>query len=208
MMTVLMLAVCATGAWAQQTETFGWEDGVSTALGTFGNVGELVNVNDFAYTGNHSLYMTENPIDGTPQVFVAWIVGLLDGDEVTVSYWTYDDTPGASPSSRIWGHYTDNDINSYLGSASGNGTYSAGTGWEEQGWTWTADIASNPDRTALCVEFRMYSSAGTPPDPDLNYYWCDDVTVTAPDHCLIFLPDEDPVSTEDTTFGSVKALFR
>ena len=205
MITILILAFCATGALAQtQTLTYGWEDGVATHLGTYGNVGETINVGDFAHTGTHSLYMTEDPIGSTPQVFVAWIAALQDGDEVTVSFWSYDDTPDASPSSRIWAHYTSYDILDYQGSAGGNEVYSDGTGWVEQSFTWTVDLATNPDRVALCIEFRMYSS-----DPPLNIYWCDDVTVTAPDEAQIFFADDDPVvANDETTFGGVKALYR
>lgn len=205
MITFLMLAVCATGAWAQQTETFGWEDGASTHLGFFGALGEATNVNDFAHTGSHSLYMTEDPLDGTPQVYVAWIYGLQDGDEVTASFWSWDDTPDAAvyPRTRIWGHYTSNDIEDYQGSASGNDAYTTGIGWEEQSHTWTIDLLSDPDRTALVVEFRLYSADGAQ-----GPYYCDDITVTAPDHAVIVLANEDPVGTVDSSFGSVKALFR
>ena len=204
MITILMLAFCATGALAQQTLTYGWEDGVATHLGTFGNVGEAINVDNFAHTGTHSLYMTEDPIDGTPQVFVAWIAALQHGDEVTVSFWSFDDTPDASPSSRIWAHYTSNAILDYQGSAGGNGDYTPGTGWSEQSFTWTVDLLGDPDRTALCIEFRLYSAVGLP-----GPYYCDDVTVTAPEEAQIFFADDDPVvANVETTFGGVKALYR
>lgn len=203
MITMLLLVVCATGAWAQQTVTFGWEDGISTHLGISGNVGAADNVNDFSHTGDHSLYMTEDPVGGTPQVWVAWIAGLQDGDVITVTYWTWDDTPGASPSSRIWGHYTSNDINDYKGSAGGNGDYSVGDGWEEQSFSWTIDLVANPDATALVVEFRLYSATGL-----VGPYYCDDLTVIAPDHTTVFTPNMEPVATVDSSFGSVKALFR
>ncbi len=203
MITILMLAFCATGAMAQQTLTYGWEDGVGTALGTYGAVGETTNVNDFSHTGDHSLYMTEDPLSSTPQVFVAWIAELQHGDEVTVSFWTYDDTPDASPSSRIWGHYTSNDVNDYQGSASGGLDYSSGIGWEELTFTWVIDLLGDPDRTALCVEFRLYSAEGLQ-----GPYYCDDVTVTAPDHAQIFFANDEPVGTEYSSFGGVKALYR
>lgn len=203
MITILMLAFCATGAMAQQTQTYGWEDGIATTLGVFGAIGMEANVNDFSHTGDHSLYLTEDPLDSTPQAFVAWIAELQHGDVVTVSFWTYDATPDASPSSRIWGHYTSNDITDYQGSASGNGDYSTGIGWEEQSFTWTVDLASDPDRTALCVEYRLYSAIDAQ-----GPYYCDDVTVTAPDQALIFFPNMDPVGTEYSSFGGVKALYR
>lgn len=204
MITILMLAFCATGAMAQQTLTYGWEDGVATTLGIYGDVDEQINVNDFSHTGDHSLYLTETDTGtGTPQAFVAWIAGLQDGDEVTVSFWAYDVTPDASPGTRIWASYSSDDINDYQGSAGGNGDYSAGTGWSELAWTWTVDLASDPDRTALVIQARLYGA-----DPSVDEYWIDDVTVTAPDHCQIFFPNQDPVGTEFSSFGGVKALYR
>lgn len=205
MITVLMLAVCATGAMAQQTQSYGWEDGVGTHLGTYGNVGITENVSDFAYSGSHSLYMTEDPIGSTPQVFLAWVHGVQDGDEVTVSWYSYDDTPGGSPSSRVWGHYTSDDITTYEGSAGGNDAYTTGIGWELQSHTFVVALV-DPDATALCIEFRLYSGAV---DSGLDYYWVDDISVTAPDHAQIFLPNEEPVSTETiSTMDGVKALYR
>ena len=205
MITLLLLVVCATGAWAQQTDTFGWEDGISTHLGFFGNLGPHANVNDFSHTGTHSLWMTEDPLGDTPQIYVAWVYGLLDGDEVTVSFWSWDDTPDAAvyPRTRIWGHYSSNDITDYQGSAGGNADYTTGIGWEEQGYTWTVDLASDPDRTALVVEFRLYSAIDA-----VGPYYCDDITVTAPDHARIIFPDDEPVGTEESSFGSLKALYR
>jgi len=204
MITVLMLAVCATGAMAQQTASYGWEDGVGTHLGTYGNVGITENVNDFSHTGNNSLYMTEDPIGSTPQVFLAWVHGVQTGDEVTVSWYSYDDTPSASPSSRVWGHYTSDDITSYEGSASGSLDYTTGIGWEEQTHTFVCDLV-DPDATALCIEFRLYSGA-----VGEDYYWVDDITVTAPDGTTIFLPNQDPVPNSDSvsTMDAVKALYR
>jgi len=205
MITILMLAFFATGAMAVQTESYGWEDGVGTHLGTYGNVGDAINVNDFSHTGDHCLYATEDPNGGTPQIYVAWIANLQDGDVVDASFWTYDDTPGGNPSARISAHYTSDDINDYQGAAGYSPTYPAGTGWEEMPYSWTCDFVSDPDRTALCIEFRLYSPTEDPPS---GPFYCDDVTVTAPDHALIFFPDEDPVATEFSSFGSVKALYR
>jgi len=212
MITVLMLTVCATGAMAQISASYGWEDGIGTALGTYGNVGELVNVNDFSHTGSHSLYMTEDPLSSTPQVFLAWVHGVQTGDEVTVSWWSYDDTPGAVspdyyPRSRVWGHYSSDDITTYEGSASGGADYTTGIGWEEQTHTFVCDLV-DPDATALVIEFRLYSGTSALGDP-LNYFWADDITVTAPEGTTIFLPNQEPVgTTETTTMDGVKALYR
>ncbi len=198
MTSILVIALFATGAMAE-TATFSWEDGASTALGTYGNVGVVENVSTMANSGTYSLHMTEDPLGGTPQVFVAWITDLTEGDVVSASFYSYDETPDSAPSSRIWGHYTENgDIEAYAGSAGGNNTYTAGIGWEEQTHSWTVSAG----KEALCIEFRMYSADG------LVDYYVDDVTVTAPDHATIYMPNQEPVSTSANSLSSVKALFR
>ncbi len=196
-----LLLLAAGGAAAQQTLTFGWEDGFSTVFGTDGNVGGTANVTDVVHTGTNALYGYEDPVGGTPQLYVAWIDGLRDGDVVTASFWAYDITPGVAPSARIWAHYTDEHFLDHTGSAGGNGDYSTGTGWEELGWTWTYD-GTDPTHEGLMIEFRMYSSAGAVD------YWCDDVTVTAPDHARIWFPNQNPVPNATESWGGVKALFR
>ncbi len=202
LLTLLSVLAIAGLAFAQQTVTYGWEDGAATSLGTYGNVGIQEVVTDIVHTGTYALHMTEDPLGGTPQVFLVWIGGLQDGDEITCSFWTYDITEAASPSSRIWGHYTtSDDINSYTGSASGNYDYSTGIGWEEQSFTWTFD-GSDPTHEAFVLEFRMYSAT------DAVDYWVDDVTVTAPDYAQIIFPNMNPVADEATTWGQVKELFR
>jgi hypothetical protein len=196
-----LVAAAAGGAMAQQTLSFGWEDGYSTVFGTDGYVGGVANVTDVVHDGTNALFGYEDPLGGTPQMWIAWISGLQNGDEVTASFWAYDDTPGVSPSARIWAHYTDNDHLNDTGSASGNYTYSAGTGWEALSFTWTFD-GTDPDHRGLMIEFRMYSVAVG------DGYWCDDVTVTAPDHATIWFPNQNPVANETSDWGGVKSLFR
>lgn len=199
MTCILMIALFATGAFAQQTVTFGWEDGLSTHLGTFGNVGITENVSDMANTGSHSLHITEDPIGGTPRVFLAWITGLVEGDEVNASFYSYDMTPDTAPSSRIWGHWTLNgEPDAYEGSAGGNNTFTSGIGWEEQTYSWVVEAG----REALMVHVRLYSA------DDAAEFWIDDLTISAPDHCTVTMPNQEPVSTSASTLGSVKALFR
>jgi hypothetical protein len=59
------------------------------------------------HSGNFSLKLEDNAPDGTPQAFVAFLWNLQDGDEITVGFWRYDDTPDAAPSVRLWGHWND-----------------------------------------------------------------------------------------------------
>ena len=195
-----LIAVAAPGAMAQQTLSFGWEDGISTVFGTDGNVGGTANVTDVVHTGGNALYGYEEPLSGTPQMYIALIADLQDGDQVTASFWTYDTTCGY-PSSRIWGHYTDTNYLSYSGSAYGNETFSAGICWEQLSWTWNFD-GTDPDHEGLMVEFRMYSAAAG------DGYWCDDVTITAPEHATIWFPNQNPVAGEDANWSGVKSLFR
>ena len=107
LMIMAMIVLLTTGAAAQQTLSYGWEDGISTTFGSDGNVGGSANVTDLVHTGSHALYGFEAPLGGTPQMYLVWITNLVDGDEITASFWVYDVTPLASPSTRIWGHYTD-----------------------------------------------------------------------------------------------------
>jgi hypothetical protein len=171
-----LLAVCAFTASASAQTTYGasygWEDGVGTWLGYYGNAANPQNVMSPVHTGSHSLQVQENPLGGTPQVYVAYIEKLHDGDQIDASFWAYDTTAGTSPSVRIWAHYAQiNDVNSYAGSASGPSAYSAGTGWEQMPGTWIFD-SDGGTRSALVIEYRLYSGALD------DTYWCDDLEVT------------------------------
>lgn len=166
--TIAVLALASAPLWAQ-TRTFDWEDGTSTALITYGNA-VLENSTEQAHGGTHSLKITETPLGGTPYAGVWWVTGLTDGDQVTASIWVYDMTPSGSPSGRIWGHYTDTDVNSYAGSASGNSTYSDGTGWSQLSYTWTFD-SDTDTRDGLLVEARIYSST------ELDAIYVDDISI-------------------------------
>ena len=140
--------------------SYGWEDGTGTALGTYGNA-IVSNSMEQAYEGTHSLKLIEDPLNGTPQAFVWWVTGLQDGDGIFADFYVYDTTPSASPSGRIWGHYTDDPTNifAYSGSAGGNSTYSDGSGWTNLSWSWTFDSNGGANDGFVC-EARIYSAAG------------------------------------------------
>ena len=181
-----------------QTVTLGWE-GNEAALGSYGTLEELTNTSEAANSGSSSLKMTE-PSDSpdTPQAFLAMIGGLNDGDTVTASFFVYDDTEAVSPSVRIWGHYlSDNtDLNSYAASASGNSTYSAGTGWEELTYTWTYNSNSGANGN-LIVEARLYGSST---DGIADTIYIDDLTVVCPTYATVTLPlDSSLVTVPDVT---------
>ena len=101
--------------------------------------------------------MVEDPVSGTPQGYVAWVTGLSEGDTVTATMWMKGASNGVDNDGkgRLWGHYSSNDdITTYVGSASGSGDYAGEGGiWTQASHTWT--IAEG--QTALVIEARMYS---------------------------------------------------
>ncbi|MBC8527179.1 MAG: T9SS type A sorting domain-containing protein, partial [Candidatus Cloacimonetes bacterium] len=152
-----MFLIMCQAAFAEQTRSYNWEDGIGTVLGSYGNA-VLENSTEQAYEGTHSLKFTEDPIGGTPQAYIWWVTGLVDGDNIDASFYCYDVTPGAYPSGRIWAHYTSDpeDITSYAGSAGGNSTYSDGTGWSQLPYSWEFD-SDGGSRDGFVVEARIYS---------------------------------------------------
>lgn len=193
--TIAVLALAAMPVWAEQNGTFDWEDGVTTALGTYGNA-ILENSTEQAHGGTHSLKITEDPLSGTPQTFIWWVTGLTDGDTITASFWVYDVTPATNPSGRIWAHYTSNpsDIDSYSGSAGGNSTYSDGTGWSQLSYDWT--FADSGDDDGFVVEARIYSGDGA------NVIFVDDTAITvSSDTATVYAADGSVVPVELMSFS-------
>ena len=158
---LIATAICATSAFGALSWDYGWEDGVGTALGSYGGNVILSNSTEQASEGTHSLKMIEDPLSSTPQAFIWWVIGLTSGDVINASFDVYDTTPGGSPSGRIWGHYTDGvDVGSYTGSAGGNGEYSAGNGWTNLQWTFNFVSDGTDGHEGLVVEARIYSGTG------------------------------------------------
>ena len=167
-----------------RTISYDYEDG-GTTLGAYleidpNNVAAPAPV----FSGDRSLQLTDRTASGTPQAYLAWVNDLHDGDQVTAGFWRYDTTPGVAPSCRIWGHYTTdaNDINSYGGSAGGNGSYGDIDGWEYLSQTWTFD-SDNGTRTGLVIEARTYSNSG-------DTVWIDNLSVTTPVHAAVSVPGQ------------------
>jgi len=182
-------------SYASQSVTFDWEDGTSDALGVYGNA-VVANSTEQAHGGTHSLKVTETPLGGTPQAFVWWVTGLVDGDIITATFYVYDTTPSDEPSGRIWGHYTSdpNDISTYSGSASGDTTYSDGSGWSQMTYTWT--FADSGDDDGLVVETRIYS------DTDGQFIYVDDATIeVSSDTAIIHSPDGSTTPVELQSFS-------
>ena len=222
LLLIAALSLVAVPAWSQITCCYSWEDG-GTILSSYGNVADATNVTgpqtgsqgstlpDYtcpgAYDGNGYLHIAEDPHDGTPEAYIAWVTGLNEGDVVTASFYGYDLTPGASPSLRIWGGWTPvgGTIDDYAGSASGNYDYTAGTGWDYLEFTWTFDSNAGAN-DGLVIKARLYSYPATS-DPDHTDYWVDYCCVTAPTNaCIQFPTGGTPV--EDSSWTHIKALYR
>ncbi|MBC8527781.1 MAG: hypothetical protein ISS28_06650 [Candidatus Cloacimonetes bacterium] len=160
LLSLVLLFGLMQPAFSEQSWSYSWEDGAGTELGFYGNA-ILENSTEQAYQGTHSLKITEEPIGDTPQVYIWWVKGLVDGDNIDASFYCYDMTLGSYPSGRIWAHYTSDpeDITSYAGTAGGNSTYSDGTGWSQLPYSWEFD-SDGGSRDGFVVEARIYSAEG------------------------------------------------
>lgn len=189
-----------------QERSYGWEDGYADVLGFFGNVYEPQNAEDPNGLANRVLKAYEYPIGDTPQLFVALIKDLQDGDVVTAGFSAFDNTPtpvggtdaDGYPSVRIWAHYADsNDITSYLGSAGGNDTYSDSdpNGWSRLENTW-AFAPGDTGADALMIEARLYSPTDATAAQE---FYIDDVNVIAPEAATIIFPGDVYLAADYST---------
>ena len=97
----------------QQRSSYSWEDGTGTILGSYGNLTNPGNIGTTSgispYDGSRMLTVSESPIDGTPQAFIAWVTDLSSNQDITACFYGYDNTPSSAPSLRIWGSWSTND---------------------------------------------------------------------------------------------------
>ncbi|MCK4357354.1 MAG: T9SS type A sorting domain-containing protein [Candidatus Cloacimonetes bacterium] len=188
LLSFIMLFAITQIAFTDQSASYGWEDGLGTALGFYGNA-VLENSTEQAYEGTHSLKYTEDPIGGTPQAYIWWVTGLTDGDIIDASFWVYDyNEENLYPKGRIWAHYTSDpdDIYSYAGSASGNTNYSV-MGWSQLSYSWTFD-SSGGTRDGFVVEARIYSAEGE------NVIYIDSTAITVSSDTAIIYDCSPPVT--------------
>ena len=177
-------------------DSYSWEDG-GTILGSYGNLVDAENVGETdgvaPYDGDYMLTVSESPIDGTPQAFIAWVTDISEGDQITACFYGYDTTAGASPSMRIWGSWTaNNDINSYAGSADGNEEYTDGTGWDQVCHTFSTSQENWEAGEALVVQARLYSSSSGP-DPAKYFKDLVSVETTSSTATIHFPGAQDPI---------------
>ncbi len=197
MLTLFTVFAFSGVATADYTVNYGWE-GTETILGMYPEEGIIATIaTNPVHSGTQSLCLEDNHPSGTPQAYLAWIVGLQDGDEVTGSFWRYDITPGSAPNCRISGHWNDDpdDLYGYDGSAGYNSDYGPGEGWDETSYTWSVETSGH---TGLIIECRTYSNPG-------DTVWLDDMTITVPDHATIRTPAQTPI--QRSTWANIKAVF-
>jgi hypothetical protein len=205
--TILILLGLGTCPSLAGIHVYDWEDD-GTVLGFNGTNDDESDVMfvtatgapDPVFFGARSLKLEDNMASGTPQAFLAFVWGLQPNDTVTAFFWRYDVTLGTAPSCRLWGHWNDDlpgDYFGHSGSAGGQEDYGQGSGWELTIW----DFVNTDSHTGLVIECRTYSNPG-----DIIYI--DNLEVSIPNHASIMLPSATFVATEESSFGSVKALFR
>ncbi len=203
LLTLLVVLALAVPAAAQIEHFFGWEQTTSTILGMYPTgtpiIAELVT--DRVFAGQQSLKLTRNTTD-TPQAWIAFVHNLRSGDQITVTAQCYDDTPGTSPSGRLWANWNNSlgtvseNITQYNGSPGGMDGYSEGPTWGPITHTWTAGVGNE----GMIVQVRVYGSVGMA-------VWIDNLVVTVPQHVIVRFPGDPPTSAAQTTWSGVKALF-
>ena len=175
---------------AQETTSYSWEDGAGTILGSYGNLAAPANVGTTSgispYDGSRMLTVSESPLDGTPQAFIAWVTDLSAGQDIEACFYGYDNTPSSAPSLRVWGSWsTNDDITSYGGSADGNTDYTDGSGWGQVCHTFSTNQENWDAGEALVIQARLYSSSS---GSDPTVYFIDLVEVTAPGSATVNYP--------------------
>ncbi len=215
-LTLALLGMVVPAAVAA-TYSYSWDEASApTHLGSFddaiiGACKPAANRN--AGDGGDGLLLTKDIAFPEPgQAFLAAVWGLSAGDSVTVSYWRYDPTD-LLPDARLMAHYNDElvvaddptgqNMAANDGNCLGNMEWGWETGWEQFDWTWVIEDG----HTGLVIDAWVYGELG-------DQIRVDDLTVTAPDHASVRLPDRiypagaDVVPVQATTWTQVKTLFR
>ena len=153
----------------------GWENtSADAAFGTTGNVGDFgyTSAPDPVYAGNHSMFMTEDPLSSTPNAVVAWVSGIEAGDEITATMWFrgMDSVGSNTAKARLWGGYYDaTDTSEHAGSAGGPSGFAGNNEtWESMTHTWTVDGTTS----IFGLEVRIYAYG------DNNMIWGDNLEIS------------------------------
>ena len=141
MIVLVAASLLATPALADRTYEYCWNDGDNTILGTFDNcTADVTNEYNMPLHAGYGVALTKTTdVDsGYSTAFLACVWGLLPGDQVTASYWRYDNCVGY-PRLRLWAHYNDSlvesdyrgqDLDLNDGLAYGNNSFGTESGWE------------------------------------------------------------------------------
>ena len=80
MKILVIISLLTSLVFTQQRSSYSWEDGTGTILGFSGNVSNPDNVETTSgispYNGDRMLTVSESPIGGTPEAYVAFIENL------------------------------------------------------------------------------------------------------------------------------------
>ena len=152
---------------------------------TRGNVGSYLST---TWQGKTALEMTEDPISGTPQVYIGIIAGLSNGDVIDTAALGWGSGSGGEYSKvRLWGFYVGEDGN-YTNSGNDERTTtsdfsSSDTEWTEINAQWAFDASKG---VGFMIEARIYSYSSTTTPTT----WLTDLAVTVNnDAASITLPD-------------------
>lgn len=214
MIVTMAATLLAAPALASRTYEYSWSDGVNTMIGCFDDcTAALDATNNMPLHAGSSLAVTKTTdvVSGYASAFLGCVWNLQPGDQVTASFWRFDNNAGY-PRMRLWAHYNDGlndsdargqDMVVFNGLAYGNNSFGTETGWEHFTYTWTIPA----DHTGLVIDAILYGDYGA-------VIYVDEFTITVPDHACVRVPgtfyDASGIATasEPATWGNVKALFQ
>tara|TARA_Y100000589_G_scaffold320344_1_gene350120 strand:- start:85 stop:759 length:675 start_codon:yes stop_codon:yes gene_type:complete len=184
------MAVFTGSASADVTASYSWDTpaaAVADGDGNFtrGNVGAYGST---TWQGKTALEMTEDPVSGTPQVYIGIFSNLNDGDVITTSALGWGSGSGGDFSKvRLWGFYVGEDGN-YTNSGGGDRTTTSDYSSSDSEWTeinaeFTFDSSKG---VGFMVEARIYSYSSTAQPTT----WLTDLNASVNnDDAIITLPD-------------------
>jgi len=213
MIVFVAATLLATPALADRTYQYSWDDGDNTILGSFEDCTATVSsAHNMPLHSGYSVALTKatDVYSGYSTAFFACVWDLQAGDQVTASYWRYDNNVGY-PRLRLWAHYNDGLVESdYRGQdlvlndglAYGNNSFGAEAGWEQFSYTWTIPAG----HTGLVIDAVVYGDYGA-------VMYVDELSLTVPDHAYARVPGTyydaagEATAATPTTWSDVKALF-